>query len=911
MKDREGLAFALPRVWRTLVRLVLSWYPERFQTAYGRRIEEALAADLARARAAGRLATVRLAVRSSWDLFRNAVLERRDARPRTGRPFRRILVLDLIRDCRIGLRSLRRTPGFTAVTVGIIALGVGANTTIFTIVNRLFLDDPPGVVEPDRLVRITRATPTTQSGSLAYPDYEHYREHAEGFEGIAGYDDANLALSIQAGDRLVSASAWLVSANYFSVLGVRPAMGRFFVPDDDVVGAAQQVAILRYGFWQRALGADSSILGTTVDFNGLPFVIVGIADNAYRGVTPAETLPDVWLPITVLPTVQPGSENLFHRIPGNVNVWVSVVGRLAPGISAETARTGLEVQAEYLRNEYPEWNADWGIHLAEDYRYRPANRENLMRMTRILVLAAGAVLVVAAANLAILMLARATSRTREIGVRIALGAGRTRIASQLVVESLLLAALGGTIGFLLATGASGVLASILPFPGMDVSPDGRVLAYTIVISVVTALLFGLVPALQASRTAPQAAIKQGQRSVTGRSHAQNVLVVAQLAVSILLVTGSLLFVRSLRTAQAVDLGFETDRRLFVTVQLGNHGYDAARARQFLTDASERLLGVPGVRGVTLTTQLPFRGAWTGGFRADGAVLPEGEDRINLGLNAVGPGYLQVMGIPVVLGRDIAPADASGEVGVVINERAAREIWPGQNAVGRALYRGDDDDRVNFRIVGVARNAAYYDLGETPQLQLYLPILHPQTARSTPVSRVRFVVQTDRDPLALAPTVTEAIRELDSRIAFAEIGRLRETVDRELGQYRVSATLVGTFAGIALCLAVLGLYGVLSYLVARRAHEIGIRVALGASARRVAGGVVRRAMVMAIIGGAIGIGGSLGLSSVVANQLFGITPIDPLTYATVPLVLVMAAVLAALVPARRAARVDPMRAMRVE
>jgi predicted permease len=910
VKQKAGIP-PLPLLWRACLRAILSLYPHRFRVGYGLRVEEALAADFARTRAAGRWATARLFVRAMWDLSRNAVLEWRDDRSFATRPYRKVFVFDVIRDLRIGWRSLRRTPGFSAVTVGIIALGVGANTTIFTIVNRLFLDDPSGVVEPDRLVRITRATPDTQSGSLAYPDYEHYRDHAPGFAGIAGYDDAAIAFSMRTGDHAVSASGWGVSANYFAVLGVEPALGRFFVPEEDVVGSAQQVAVLRYGFWQRVLGADSSIVGAAVDINGLPFVVVGITDPEYRGLTPAENLPDMWIPITLLPTVQPGSESLFQRIPGNVNVWVSAVGRLARGVEAQTARAGLEIQAEYLRNEYPEWNGDWGIHLAEDYRYRPANRESLMQVTRILILAAGAVLIVAAANLAILMLARGTSRSREVAVRIALGAGRARIASQLVIESLVLAMLGGALGFVLAAWAGSLLGSILPFPGLDIAPDGRVLAFTLAISVLTALLFGILPALQASRTDPQAAIKQGQRTVTGRSRAQNVLVVGQLAVSIILVTGSLLFVRSLHTAQALDLGFETDGRLFAAVRLGNHGYEGDGARRFLADAMERLRGLPGVRSVTLSSQLPFRGMWTGGFRAEDAALPDGQQMVDLGVNAVGPGYLATMGIPLVAGRDLSVADVNGEVGVVINERAAELLWPNQKAIGRALYRGPDDNPTIFRIVGVARTATYYELGESPHSQLYVPILHPRAGSTTPVARVRFIVHTGGDPLALTSTVMKTIRDLDARIAFSDVDLLGATVDRELGQYRVSAVLVGTFAGIALMLAVLGLYGVLSYFVTRRAHEIGIRVALGASARRVAGDVVKRALIMAVLGGAVGVLGALALSRVVASQLFGIAPTDPFTYLTVPIVLLVAAALAAFVPAGRAARVDPMRAMRVE
>jgi predicted permease len=512
------------------------------------------------------------------------------------------------------------------------------------------------------------------------------------------------------------------------------------------------------------------------------------------------------------------------------------------------------------------------------------------------------VLVIAVANLSILLLARASARQREVGIRAALGAGRSRVIRQLLTESCLLALLGGLGGLIMAFWTARLAAGLAPVTfAVDFRPDARVVLFTLGVSALTAILFGLAPAWQLSRADIVAFLHRGS-SRGPRTSLRNVLVVAQVALSIVLVTGAGLFVRSLVSARGVDLGFEPENKLAVSVQLGNHGYDETTGNQFILSILDRLEALPGAELATTSWHTPFRGMWVSGVRAPGTEYADEDNGAESGFNRVAPRYFEAMGIPMVDGREFTRADDLLATPVVIvNEAFAEQVWPEERAVGKILQRRDAD----MTVVGVARNANYYEVGEEPERQVYLPQLQQYS------SRVTFLVVTRGDPLALSRAVDGQFRTLDPNIALYDVRTINDVIDAELAPYSVMAILVSLFGGLALFLASVGLYGVQSYLVAGRTREIGIRMALGAEERQVAGGVVMRSLLLAGIGILVGVGASLGLARLVQGMLFGVSERDPLTFVTVPLVLLAAALLATFLPARRASRVDPIVALREE
>jgi predicted permease len=518
----------------------------------------------------------------------------------------------------------------------------------------------------------------------------------------------------------------------------------------------------------------------------------------------------------------------------------------------------------------------------------------------VLFLVAGAVLLIACANLAILLLARAAHRHHEIGVRIALGAGRLRVLRQLLVESLLLSVAGGVTGTLLAFWSARATAALFPLSfSSEIRPDGSVVVFAIVVSVGATLLFGLAPALQWSR-ADVVSLLRRTGVVRLRTSAQNTLVVGQVAVAIVLVTGAGLFVRSMRAAQDVDLGFEPSGKVLMSVELESHGYSSEEGAVFSRLVLERASALPGVVRATTSDMTPFRGTWTNTVTAPGTDFAE--QSLRSGFNRVGPGYFEVMGIPIVAGRGFQPTDdPSAPHVIVVNQELADRVWPGETALGKTLVTGNRE----WTVVGVARNAAYYDVGEEAVTQTYLP----QTQHYD--SEITFVVQTHGDAAVHLGSVERAIRSVDPNVAISNITTLEAVVDAELSQYRVLAILVTLSGCLALFLATMGLYGTQSFLIARRTREIGIRLALGAVQRQVAGSVLGRGVVLTLVGITVGVATAYVLSHFVRGMLFGVSPHDPLTFFSVPFVLLAVAVAASLIPARRASRVDPMEALREE
>ncbi len=837
-------------------------------------------------------------------VFRGSTSNRRQS-PDLERREGRTMFRDFRQDLHYGLRTLGKSPAFAVVTVVILALGIGANSTVFTLVNAVFFQDPPGVRAPKELVGFTRVTDQFVANSFGYPDLEFYRDYNEVFAGVAGYDGRNTAVAVGSDGDVAQATVRTVTANIFEILGIKMLHGRAFLPDEGVTPFTHPVVVLSYGFWRRHFGSDPSIVNRTVLLNGRPFTVVGVGPEEFRMISPIGEPPDLYAPVMMTGAFSPGAERELAYVDGEISYWLRVIARLRPGVDLASAQANIDVLQERWRREKAQWIEatqpnPYRIGLTSQFQLQPRTSAGLGELLRLLFLVVGVVLLIASANIAIMLLARASARQREMGIRAALGAGRARVVRQLLTESLLLASLGGAAGLAVAYWGAGLASSLFPFSlATDLKPGPTVISFTVALSAATAVLFGLAPAWQLSRRDIVSFLQRG-RSYAGRTTLRQVLVVAQLAMSIVLIIGAGLFVRSLRTAQRVDLGFESERRLLLTVQLANHGYEEAEGIGFTRDMLQQIGALPGVRDVSTTTQTPFRGSWGGGMVAPGTEFAE--QSVDVNFNRVGPGYFEAMGIPIVAGRAFTEADnLSAPYAVVVNEALAERLWPGENAVGKTVGRREFEATV----VGVARNAMYYEVGEEPQTQLYLAQLQNYG------SRITFVVATTGDPGAAARSVEHVLRARDPNLAVYNVTTLDEVVDGEIAQYRVMAILVTLFGGLALLLATVGLYGVQSYVVAQHTREIGIRMALGAMQRQVARTILGRGMVFTVVGAGIGIGVAYMLAKLVQGMLFGVNARDPLTFVTVPLILLAVAGMASVIPARRASRVDPVVALREE
>jgi predicted permease len=806
---------------------------------------------------------------------------------------------------RLALRSLVKTPGFTALAVVILGLGLGVNATLFTLVRELLLAQPSGITQPERLVRITRLTEYgSRSGSWDYSDYGFYRDENRAFTGIAALGGNGVVL-VNPGADAIEARLSFVSGNYFTVLGLPFAAGRPFSPEEDVSPGAAPVAAVSERFWRSHLGGNPSAVGSRLTLNGHAVTVVGVVGDAFRGLNPADGLPDVWTPLMMKPVLQPtdDGQDIFHRVPGQTENWIQAIGRLKPGVTATAAREDLSRLWQRLNETFPQWKRGAGVVVSERFGFAPFVRERLVATSRLLMAAALAVLLVACANLALLLLARATARRKELGVRLALGAGRGHLAGRLLTESLILAAGGAVLGLLLAVWSADLAALLLPMRFETAfRPDWMVLGFTTLLALVTALACAVGPAWMVSRTSVVEDLKAGAPG-SGRSLARNALVCAQVALSLALVAGAGLFVRSLLQAQRVEVGFAPRGRVLASISLRDHGYTDQSGPAFLRQALERLRALPGVRSATTTTMVALGGGkWTSGFAPDGVPLPAGREYVDAPTNAVGPGYFATMGIPLLAGRDFSLQDDRASVPVaIVNQTLARQVWGATSPIGRTFKRGD----YRFTVIGVAMDAKYYDLGEAPEAQVYYAEL--QLYRPG----VTFVVRGALDAAGLVPLVRREIHALDPNLAISSLRTYDDVLRDAAGPYRVTASLVSLFGTLALLLAAVGLYGVQSYVVVQGTREIAVRMAMGARAGQVATRVVRRGLILATVGVAAGMAIVWPASRLVRQFLFGVRPGDPLTLALAIVILLGVAVAASAIPARGAARTDPMEALRHE
>ncbi|MFN7949880.1 MAG: ABC transporter permease [Blastocatellia bacterium] len=822
----------------------------------------------------------------------------------------------LWQDLRYGARLMGKAPGFTLVAVFSIALGIAVNVAVFTLVNGLLLKPLP-VKNPERLVALYTSEPQARyPDAFSYPDYVDYRDHNQVFSEL--FVHYTTQLSLQAGTGLAEMVAGeLVTGNYFTGLRLDAALGRLFTPDDDKKPGGHPVVVLSHAFWQRRFAGNPNVIGQVVKLNGHDFTVIGVAKKGFSGTRQFGWIPDVYLPLMMYAQALPGTDETYLTNRGQRNLNVN--GRLRDGVTMAQARAAMSVMAQQLARAYPQTNANLGVGMV------PAGSKTnpavvLMGYTQTMVAAlmglVGLVLLVACANVANLLLARATVRRREIAVRLALGAGRLRLVRQLLTESVMLAAGGGALGLLLAGWLSDLFrlgAPKLDFATMDfdydLSLDYRVLGFTLAASVLTGVLFGLAPALQASRPNLVAALKGETGAASAgrrRFNLRNLLVVAQLALSLMLLFSAGLLIKSMRNAQSMNPGFRTDHLLMASVNVDLHGYDEARGRRFFRELDERLRRLPGVEQVSAAGPLPLDQYDYGArLTIEGRVPQTANERLNSGYSIVGHNYFTTMQTPIVAGRAFTERDDEQAPRVVIvNETLARHYWPDQNPLGKRLRLGGEQSPWR-EIVGVAANGKYITLGEPPTDYFFLPYLQNHDGQRT------LLVRTTGAPESVIAGIRQEVKALDEQLPVYGVRTAPEFLDRILSAPKSIAALVSGFGVLALLLASIGLHGVMSYAVAQRTRELGVRIALGARPRDLRRMVLGQGLRLSLVGVALGLAGAFGLARLLGSLLYDVSASDPWLFGTITTALLLVALLACWIPARRATKADPLIALRSE
>ncbi|TAM78781.1 MAG: ABC transporter permease [Acidobacteria bacterium] len=828
---------------------------------------------------------------------------------------------ELGQDIRYGLRQLRRNPGFTIVAVLTLALGIGVNTAIFSAVDVVILKFLP-VSHPDQLVLLQWQSPHAVTDYLPYPTFDQLRKQNNVFTGLAAFH--NLQVATRVGREHGLAAGQLVSSDFFFILGVRALIGRTFASGEDQSPGADPFAVISYRYWQNRFRGSPAVLGSSIELNGVPFIIIGVMPPSFFGVSVGDSR-DVWVPLMMQAQVMGGKSTLNDP----QSWWLNVMGRRKPGVNEEQAAAAINVLYQRIARQQA------GTHLSSDAERElsheqialvPAGRglstlrERMSEPLIVLMVLVGFVLLVACANVASLILARAATRKRELAVRVALGAGGFRVFRQLLTESLLLATLGGSLGLLFARWGDDLLLALMSEGGipfaLNLHLNSSVFVFTVCITLMTGLLCGSTPAWEAARVNLSTVIKASGRGLVATSKTRQsrwelrkLLVTGEVAMALVLVVGAGMLVSSLQQLKDVNPGFDQDHVLLASLDPTLIGYRGNRLVNFYRQVTLAVAALPGVRCVSPSALPPITSAqWRTGIFVQGHV-PGAHEKTTAQMNFIGPGYFRTLSIPLLQGREFTPRDnAAAPKVAVINETMARFYFGHQSAVGKRLSFVSPEAG-EIEIVGVASDSKYNSLREATPHMIYVPYL--QTPPASLAYGMTLEIRTSGNPDAATGMVRQAIRETDNDVPILGFATLAQTVSESLAQERLVARLSTLFGILALVLASIGLYGVMAYNVARRTGEIGIRMALGARRTQMLGMVLREALELVALGAALGIPMTIAFAALISSQLYGVSPADPLTILASTVILGGVALIASYIPARRAAKVDPMVALRYE
>jgi predicted permease len=831
-----------------------------------------------------------------------------------------------------GARMLAKSPGFTTVAVLSLALGIGANTAIFSLIDTVLLKMLP-VKDPQQLIALTDptsggvsiGTTTGERSVLSTREFEVLRDRTQAFSGMLATQSQlernNASIDGHAPEELHTR---LVSGGYFTVLGATTAMGRAFTAADERGPGSAPYAVISYEFWQRRFGGSPAVLDSRIHIAKADLTIIGVAQQHFLGENVGDA-PDLWIPLDMQPQMMPGRMWLADD-PAHVAekvMWLHVIGRLKPGVSRKQAQANVDVVfKQVVGEEFSQLSQAQPEILKQNLVLHDAGagisrlRGNFADPLYVLMAVVALVLIIACANVANLLLARATARQKEMGIRLALGAGRARIVRQFLTESLMLSVAGGLLGSLLAVSGVQLLVAMVGNRAgpvmLDVRPDLRVLAFTMGVSLLTGIAFGLAPAWRSSRINVSGTLKEAGRGITGsgqKINAGKILVIAQIALSVMLLIGAGWFIRTLRNLENVDLGYQREKLALVNVDFLSAGYSGKRLPIAYNEVRDRLARIPGVRGVTYSSNGLFSGGESGDRISVEGYKPQKPQDGSARFDQAGPGYFATVGIPIMLGRDIGPQDVeSAESVCVVNEAFAKFFFGTRNPIGKHVTDEFPDTRKTFTIVGVARDARDHSLRGEVIRRFYLSAMQPLGGFPPDMN---YEIRTFGDTGALIQAARKAILAYNPALPMGRVQPFVSMLDDNLRQERIIAQLSAVFGGLALLLAAIGLYGVLSYAVARRTNEIGIRMALGAERGAVVRMVLRETAVLIAIGLAAGVPASLASARLIQSKLFGLKAADPVTLAAALGIMIVVAIAAGYLPARRASRVDPLIALRYE